>query len=173
MFEINIESINDFYDRFKTIFFEFYKQGFIASNYNRINFYQSKEQLKKFIQQDFKYFFDNNANNFLLQLQDGKRESPNELKTSDIIIENKSGPIIFPQPDIILVTCPLCDKKILSKEINFEKIDLSHILVYPFPYLYVHHSDGDAFPHALLIYFDAHFKVRGKKVIKFSNLNSK
>jgi hypothetical protein len=133
--------------------------------------YLSKEQLKSLILEDFKFFFEDRKRTQFNTLQNSKNQyKSSTLNFSDIILENDNKPsIIQPEPGKILTICPLCKKKVFAKDINIEEIDLSKIKTFPFNYIYIH-SYNKYSPHALLIYFDAHFNVRGREVAKFTNL---
>ncbi|TXT61912.1 MAG: hypothetical protein BAJALOKI1v1_1080014 [Promethearchaeota archaeon] len=160
--------------KLKSICFEYYKQGFLFGHYILNNgLYMSKEQLKSLILEDYKLFFDSHNDEHLSIIQNNTKE-PNSyrLTFSDLIKENgKDKSIPHPQlnPNKILTICPLCNKTIYASEIDFEDIDLSKLNSYPFDYVYVHSTEK--YPlHALLMYFDAHLNVRGRKVAKFTNI---
>ncbi len=156
----------------RPIFFEFYKQGFLFSNFVlNGGLFTSKNDLKNLIIEEFKEFFEQNLEENCFNLQDrNTKKNSKDLNLSDIIANTgESEKVIAPELDKILTTCPLCSKEIYAKDINLEQIDITKINNFPFDYIHVH-SHGDFPPHALLMYFDAHFKVRGRKVPKFTNL---
>lgn len=160
------------FNQLKPTLFEFYKQGFLFSNFVlNGGLAPSKSELKMLIIEDFKDFFEQNLEEHLLKLNDQTNsDKPKELNLSDIIKTSEdSAQALKPEMDKVLTTCPLCSKQILASDINLEKIDLSKINNFPFDYIHIH-SNGEHPPHALLMYFDAHFKVRGRKVPKFTNL---
>jgi len=175
MKEIILNKDDSFFKKLKSIFFEYYKQGFLFGHYilnNRSCL--TKEKLKSLILEDFKPFFENRKGDHLNILQNRKKKlDSSPLNFSDIIAENGNNyPITHPKPDKILTICPLCEKKICANDIIIEEIELSKIKTFPFNYIYIH-SYKKYPPHALLIYFDAHLNVRGRKVAKFTNLKTK
>ena len=159
--------------KLKSTFFEYYKQGFLFSSFIlNGGLFPSKKELKNLIMEDFRDFFERSLEEHYLSIQDkNEPQKPVELNLSDIISSNGGSKKFQPEFDKKLTTCPLCSKEIYGNDVNLNEIDLSKISNFPFDYIHIH-SHGDFPPHALLMYFDAHFKVRGRKVPKFTNLPS-
>lgn len=158
--------------KLRTIFFEYYKQGFLFGNFVfNGNLLPTKVELKNLLLEDYIDFFDTNAKiHFDKLMQDNNKKESTELSVSDIIRDGKKVNGIDPSVlENKLTTCPLCNKDIYAQDVNLEDIDLSSVNNFPFDYIHVH-SHGSHPPHALLMYFDAQFKVRGRKVPKFTNL---
>jgi hypothetical protein len=131
----------------------------------------TKNQLKSLILDDFKFFFESNCKNQLKELQNKVSSNTfHKLKLSDIIMdETKERNMNNPSPNKTLIICPLCKKQIKGSDINFEKIDITQIKNFPFAYVHIHSNKKNS-PHAILLYFDAQLKIRGKKVAKFTNI---
>ncbi len=175
MKEILLNKDNNFFKKLKALFFEYYKQGFLFGHYILNNgLYLTKEKLKASILGDFKHFYRHRkADQFNSLKNEEKKMNSSKLNFSDIIIEKgNNSSIIKIKSEKLLTTCPLCEKKIYVKDIDFEGIDFSKINNFPFDYLHIHSSEKYPF-HALLIYFDAQLNVRWRKVAKFTNLKSK
>lgn len=65
-----------------------------------------------------------------------------------------------------MTICPSCGKQIYGKDIDISYIEKSQINHWPVSYIHCH--SGDKFPmHALTIYLDANFIVRGSEVSNF------
>jgi len=175
MKEIVLNQDSNFFKKLKSIFFEYYKQGFLYGHYILNNgSYLTKGKLKSSILEDFNFFFEDRKDNQFTNLKNSKKQlNSSKLNFSDIILENgNKSSKIQPKAEKILTICPLCEKKICAKDINIEEIELSKIKIFPFNYIYIH-SHNQFSPHALIIYFDAHFNVRGREVAKFTNLKTK
>jgi hypothetical protein len=161
-----------FFKKLKTIFFEYYKQGFLFGHYilNR-GLYFTKEELRSSILEDFKLFFENNREKHFSTLQNSvKPFNLKSLNLSDIIVDKSDkDPVEYPKSGKILTKCPLCKKTIYAKDIDFTNIELSKINNFPFDYIFIH-SNREYPPHALLMYFDAQYNIRGRKVVKFINI---
>jgi hypothetical protein len=65
----------------------------------------------------------------------------------------------------LLTICPMCGKKIYGRDIDINKIQQQKIEKYPFRYIHCH-SHGTQ-THAITMYLDSHFAVRGKEVADF------
>ena len=165
-----IKQKDPLFQKFQTLFFEYYKQGFLFSNFisNGGISISSKEELKGLILEDFKDYFEDYHEEHFAKLSSDKREE--KLSLSEIISERPSKMKEGALKERRLTKCPECGKQIYTRDIEAEKIDLSKISNFPFSYIHVHSHDGKG-PHALLMYFDANLTVRGRKVPKFTNLN--
>jgi len=171
MINIQIKNKQDFVEKFKHSLFEFYKQGFLFSNFIDKSFTCDPNQVKKAIIDDFKWFLEKNSENLLSRLK-YKVDAPSKksFQLTDLIVgENEDTLIDRPKLNDLLATCPECGKNIYPTDINVKKINSAEITNFPFPYLHIHAHD-ECIPHALLMYIDRNFKVRGRKVIKFLNV---
>ncbi len=172
MIVLQIKDKEDLYEKLKYILFEFYKQGFLFSNFITESLVCEPTQLKNGIIDDFKWFFEQNGEKMISNLEDKAGNSPKKrLRLADLIVDDyETNPPQTPKLDEIVVKCPACNKKIYPTDINLDKINTAEITNFPFPYLHIHSYD-DCIPHALLMYIDRDLKVRGRKVIKFLNLS--
>lgn len=66
----------------------------------------------------------------------------------------------------LLAICPICKKLIYGKDIDIDEIDLSKISHWPVKYTHCHSHNGVP-THALTMYIDSNFAVRGKEVSEF------
>ncbi|MHA1986285.1 MAG: hypothetical protein ACW98D_06585 [Promethearchaeota archaeon] len=66
----------------------------------------------------------------------------------------------------ILTVCPVCQKRIYGKDIDIQKIDTSKINHWPLRYIHCH-TNNNVPLHALTIYLDNNFTVRGNEVSSF------
>lgn len=70
----------------------------------------------------------------------------------------------------LLTICPICGKKIYGKDIDIEKIKKDHIKQWPVRYTHCHtHKETPI--HALTMYLDANFAVRGKESSEFVKIS--
>ena len=69
----------------------------------------------------------------------------------------------------LMTICPVCKKQIYGRDIDIPHIENSKSQIQHWPLRYVHcHENGDKFPmHALMIYIDANFSVRGMETSNF------
>jgi hypothetical protein len=75
----------------------------------------------------------------------------------------------------MLTVCPICQKKIYSNDLHLNELNLNKITSFPFPVTFCHHtiqeSSASKSPrkqmHALTIYLDANFAVRGIEPSEF------
>ncbi|MHA2184859.1 MAG: hypothetical protein ACXAAI_07645 [Promethearchaeota archaeon] len=66
----------------------------------------------------------------------------------------------------LLTICPVCKKRIYGRDIDILNIDTSKISHWPLRYIHCHANNN--FPlHALTIYLDNNFSVRGNEVSNF------
>ncbi|TFG00209.1 MAG: hypothetical protein EU541_02895 [Promethearchaeota archaeon] len=171
MINVQIKDKHDFLEKFKYPLFECYKQGFLFSNFINESLIYDPDQVKGAIIDDFTWFFEKNGSQLISKLKDGEDvPSKTELQLTDLILgEGEENQLELSKLDELLATCPACGKKIYPTDIDLKKINFSEITNFPFPYLHIH-SQENCIPHALLMYIDRHFKVRGRKVIKFLNV---
>jgi hypothetical protein len=66
----------------------------------------------------------------------------------------------------LLTICPICKKPIYGKDIGITKIDKSKIKHWPLRYT-ICHEYGKNSMHALTIYLDNNFHVRGNEISDF------
>ena len=66
----------------------------------------------------------------------------------------------------LLTICPICKRPIYGKDIDISKIKKSKITHWPITYTHCH-SDGTTPLHAITLYLDANFSVRGEEVSHF------
>ena len=66
----------------------------------------------------------------------------------------------------LLTICPVCQKRIYGKDIDILKIDLSKINHWPLRYIHCHKTNSVPL-HALTIFLDSNFSVRGNEVSEF------
>lgn len=66
----------------------------------------------------------------------------------------------------LLAICPACKKKIFGNEIDVTQLDISKINHWPVRYVHCH-SYNNVPIHALTLYIDANFSVRGQEVSNF------
>jgi hypothetical protein len=67
-----------------------------------------------------------------------------------------------------MTVCPVCKKQIYGRDIDINKIVKSKSKIDHWPLSYVHCHDNTNFPmHALMIYIDANFSVRGLEISNF------
>jgi len=67
--------------------------------------------------------------------------------------------------------CPLCKKNIYGKDIDITEIDTSNIKRWPFSIVYCHAHNNNSL-HALIIYLDANFSIRGREVSGFLKIQT-
>ncbi|MGV9173007.1 MAG: hypothetical protein ACOC44_13510 [Promethearchaeia archaeon] len=68
----------------------------------------------------------------------------------------------------LMSVCPLCGKKIHGRDIDIDGLaeQKSNITRWPVPYTHCHcHENGKM--HALTLYLDANFAVRGQEISEF------
>ncbi|MBA7663951.1 hypothetical protein ES703_71999 [subsurface metagenome] len=66
----------------------------------------------------------------------------------------------------LLIICPVCQKRIYGKDIDILKIDASKIDHWPLRYIHCHTSNNVPL-HALTLYLNSGFSVRGNEVSNF------
>ncbi|MFW9773969.1 MAG: hypothetical protein ACFFEO_17590 [Candidatus Thorarchaeota archaeon] len=71
----------------------------------------------------------------------------------------------------LLTICPVCNKRIYGKDIDILNIDISKINHWPLRYIHCH-KNNDVAVHALTIFLDTNFSVRGKEVSKFVKIEN-
>ena len=76
----------------------------------------------------------------------------------------------------VLAVCPLCQKKIHSEDLHLDELNLEKITTFPFSVTFCHHTGPERQNspkiskknlHALTIYLDANFAVRGIEPSEF------
>ena len=68
----------------------------------------------------------------------------------------------------LLTVCPVCQKRIYGKDIDILKINSKKSEISHWPLRYIHcHSTNKVPFHALTIYLDNNFAVRGNEVSNF------
>ena len=68
----------------------------------------------------------------------------------------------------LMTVCPICKKQIYGRDIDIPSIEKSRSKIDHWPLRYVHCHDNNNFPmHALMIYIDANFSVRGLETSNF------
>ncbi|MBA7512386.1 hypothetical protein ES705_04391 [subsurface metagenome] len=71
----------------------------------------------------------------------------------------------------LLTICPVCQKKIYGKDIDILNIDTSKINHWPLRYIHCHTSNNVPL-HALTLYLDSGFSVRGNEVSNFIKIEN-
>ena len=71
----------------------------------------------------------------------------------------------------LLTICPVCQKRIYGKDIDILKIDSSKINHWPLRYIHCHKTSSVPF-HALTLFLDANFSVRGNEVSEFIKIET-
>ncbi|MFX1279628.1 MAG: hypothetical protein ACFFA3_09435 [Promethearchaeota archaeon] len=71
----------------------------------------------------------------------------------------------------LLLICPVCQKRIYGKDIDILKIDLSKINHWPLRYIHCHKTNNVPL-HALTIFLDANFSVRGNEVSDYIKIDN-
>jgi hypothetical protein len=71
----------------------------------------------------------------------------------------------------LLTICPVCQKRIYGKDIDILKIDFSKINHWPLRYIHCHRTSNVPF-HALTIFLDANFSVRGNEVSEYIKIEN-
>ncbi len=66
----------------------------------------------------------------------------------------------------LLTICPVCGKRIYGKDIDIEQMNKGNIKNWPIRYTHCHSHKGMPL-HALTMYIDANFAVRGNESSKF------
>ncbi|TXT57996.1 MAG: hypothetical protein BAJALOKI2v1_480024 [Promethearchaeota archaeon] len=66
----------------------------------------------------------------------------------------------------LLTICPICGKQIYGRDIDITNIDLSKISKWPFRYTHCHSNRSNPM-HAVTLYLDSNFAVRGKEISEF------
>ncbi|MFX1477729.1 MAG: hypothetical protein ACFFCI_06325 [Promethearchaeota archaeon] len=66
----------------------------------------------------------------------------------------------------LLTICPVCKKRIYGKDIDILKIDLSKVNHWPLRFTHCH-SNNNYPMHALTLFIDSGFVVRGNEVSNF------
>lgn len=80
----------------------------------------------------------------------------------------------------ILATCPICKKRIYGRDLKLESLNLEQIRSYPFSVTFCHKNSKETISnkldsnldqkpslHAVTMYLDADFKVRGLESSEF------
>ena len=71
----------------------------------------------------------------------------------------------------LLTVCPICQKRIYGKDIDILKIDKKKISHWPLRFIHCHKNNNIPF-HALTIYLDNNFAVRGNEVSNFIKIEN-
>ena len=66
----------------------------------------------------------------------------------------------------LIAICPVCKKQIYGRDIDIHDINTDKIKSWPLRYVYCH-SENNIPLHALTMYIDANFSVRGREVSDF------
>ena len=66
----------------------------------------------------------------------------------------------------LFTICPVCKKKIYGRDIDILKIDTLKITYWPLRYIHCHTNNGVPL-HALTIFIDSNFSVRGNEVSNY------
>ena len=68
----------------------------------------------------------------------------------------------------LMTICPVCKKQIYGRDIDINNIEKSRSQIEHWPLRYTHCHTHDNYPmHALTIYIDANFSVRGMETSSF------
>ena len=68
----------------------------------------------------------------------------------------------------LMTICPICGKQIYGRDLDISQIEKLKSKINYWPIRYVHCHTHDPFPmHALVIYIDADFSVRGEETSNF------
>jgi hypothetical protein len=71
----------------------------------------------------------------------------------------------------LLCICPLCKKNIYGKDIDITEIDPTKIEKWPLTFIHCHTNNG--YPlHALTLYLDANFSIRGREASGFLKIQT-
>ncbi|MFX1304035.1 MAG: hypothetical protein ACFFBV_05000 [Promethearchaeota archaeon] len=71
----------------------------------------------------------------------------------------------------LLVICPVCKKRIYGKDIDILKIDISKINHWPLRYTHCHAYNNTPL-HAITLFLDEDFSVRGNEISNFIKIDS-
>ena len=71
----------------------------------------------------------------------------------------------------LLTICPVCKKRIYGKDLDIIKIDLSEIKYWPMRYTHCHASNDKPL-HAITLFLDKDFSVRGNEISNFIKIDS-
>ena len=73
----------------------------------------------------------------------------------------------------LIAICPICGKQIYGRDIDISQIQKSKSKIDQWPIRYVHCHAHEHFPmHALMIYIDANFSVRGEEYSNFVKIQN-
>ena len=73
----------------------------------------------------------------------------------------------------LISICPTCGKQIYGRDIDISQIEKTKSKIDHWPIRYVHCHTYERFPmHALLIYIDANFSVRGEESSNFVKIQN-
>ena len=73
----------------------------------------------------------------------------------------------------LISICPICGKQIYGRDIDISQIEKSKSKIDHWPIRYVHCHAHERFPmHALMIYIDANFSVRGEESSNFVKIQN-
>ena len=73
----------------------------------------------------------------------------------------------------LISICPICGKQIYGRDIDISQIEKSKSKIDDWPIRYVHCHAHESFPmHALMIYIDANFSVRGEESSNFVKIQN-
>jgi hypothetical protein len=90
------------------------------------------------------------------------------LNLEDNLMTNEARKFLIRK---LLTICPICQKRIYGKDIDILKIDLSKVNHWPLRYIHCHQTNRVPF-HALTIFLDANFSVRGNEVSEFIKIEN-
>ena len=68
----------------------------------------------------------------------------------------------------LMTICPVCGKQIYGRDIDINDIKISKSQINHWPLKYIHcHAHNNMPMHALMLYIDANFSVRGLEISNF------
>ncbi len=169
---------------FQNLLLEYFKQGFLYSSYEINGGWEPTSDIsdEKALKEELQYFIDYIKGGFRNYIKNAWKEQLLSLLQESPISETQSVKERILEKveekkklmEMInengnekpITECQLCKRRIYLSELELENIDLSLIDNFPFPYIHVHADNGNH-THALLMYLDKDFKVRGRKPAQF------
>ena len=71
----------------------------------------------------------------------------------------------------LLCICPTCKRRIFGADIDIANLDLTKIKKWPLSFIHCHRDKNHPL-HALTIYIDANFAIRGRQVTEFVKIQT-
>ena len=170
--------------KFQNLFLESFKQGFLYSTYEINGEWEPSSSVTddQSLKEELQYFLDYIKNGFKAYIQrtwkeqvlnfleqtDSQQPDTVEKKILEKVEAKKKLKEAPSEKDSEkpITECQLCKRRIYLSELGLDSIDISSINNFPFPYIHIHGHHGNH-QHALLMYLDREFKVRGRKPSEF------